>query len=76
MLLPEIPQEQRRNYRITNMELGRGGVKTKYAANITAIRLLKKLEEEQRLATTEEQEVLSGYVGWGGLSQAFDEKHP
>ena len=55
------------------MELGVGGPKAKYQANIHAIRLLKQLENEGRLATTEEQEILSQYVGWGSLADAFDE---
>lgn len=69
----EIPQAQRSQYRITNDELGYGTKKEKFRANIMAIQLLKKCEEEHRYATPEEQEVLSGYVGWGGLSDAFDE---
>nr|WP_225312763.1 hypothetical protein [Aneurinibacillus sp. XH2] len=61
------------NYRITDDELGHGGAKTKFKWNIEAIRLLNKLEKEQRQATAEEQAVLARYVGWGGLPQAFDE---
>lgn len=72
-LYPEIPQAQRSQYRITNDELGYGTSKEKFRANIMAIQLLKKCEEEHRYATPEEQEILSGYVGWGGLSDAFDE---
>lgn len=72
-LHPEIPQAQRSQYRITNDELGYGTQKEKFRANIMAIQLLKKCEEENRYATPEEQEILSGYVGWGGLSDAFDE---
>ena len=72
-LYPEIPQAQRSQYRITNDELGYGTPKEKFRANIMAIQLLKKCEEEHRYATPEEQEILSGYVGWGGLSDAFDE---
>ncbi len=72
-LHPEIPQTQRSQYRITNNELGYGTPKEKFRANIMAIQLLKKCEEEHRYATPEEQEILSGYVGWGGLSDAFDE---
>lgn len=60
------------NYHITSWEERAGGAKTRFKENVQAIRLLKKLEEEKRLATTEEQEVLSGYVGWGGIPQAFD----
>ena len=60
------------NFRITDDHLGEGGAKQKYARNIQAIRTLFKLEEEHRGATAEEQQVLSQYVGWGGLSDAFD----
>ena len=60
------------NFRITDGHLGEGGAKQKYARNIEAIRTLFKLEQEHRGATAEEQQVLSQYVGWGGLSDAFD----
>ena len=60
------------NFRITDEELGAGGPKQKFARNIEAIRTLFKLEEEHRGATAEEQQVLSQYVGWGGLADAFD----
>ena len=60
------------NFHITDDHLGEGGAKQKYARNIEAIRTLFKLEEEHRGATTEEQQVLSQYVGWGGLADAFD----
>ena len=60
------------NFRITDDHLGEGGAKQKYARNIEAIRTLFKLEEEHRGATAEEQQVLSQYVGWGGLADAFD----
>ena len=60
------------NFRITDDHLGEGGAKQKYARNIEAIRTLFKLEQEHREATAEEQQVLSQYVGWGGLSDAFD----
>ena len=60
------------NFRITDDHLGEGGAKQKYARNIEAIRTLFKLEQEQRGATAEEQQVLSQYVGWGGLADAFD----
>lgn len=72
-LLPEVSNSERHNYKITDYDLGTGGLKEKYRANITAIRLLKQLEQEQRLATPEEQETLSHYVGWGALQDAFDE---
>ena len=60
------------NFRITDDHLGEGGAKQKYARNIEAIRTLFKLEQEHRGATAEEQQVLSRYVGWGGLADAFD----
>lgn len=61
------------NFHITDPNLGAGGQKTKYQNNVAAIRLLKDLEAQGRSATPEEQEVLSRYVGWGGIPQAFDE---
>lgn len=61
------------NFHITDPDLGAGGQKTKYQNNVAAIRLLKDLETQGRSATPEEQEVLSRYVGWGGIPQAFDE---
>jgi len=69
---PEIPMSERHNFVITDDSLGHGGAKTKFQNNITAIRLLKRLDSENRFATPEEQEVLSRFVGWGGLPQAFD----
>lgn len=72
-LHPEIPQEQRSQFRITNDELGHGTPKEKFRANIAAIQLLKKCEDEDRYATPKEQETLAKYVGWGGLADAFDE---
>lgn len=74
-LHPEIPANQRSNFRITDAELGAGTRSEKYAANVAAIRTLKQIEAEERLATQEEQEVLSRYVGWGGLADCFDERH-
>ena len=74
-LHPEIPREQRANFRITDPELGYGTASEKYAANVAAIRTLKRIEDESRLATPVEQEILSRYVGWGGLADCFDEKH-
>ena len=74
-LHPEIPADQRRNFRITDSELGHGTRSEKYAANVAAIRTLKQIEAEERLATPEEQEILSRYVGWGGLADCFDERH-
>jgi len=70
---PEIPMSERRNYRITDDDLGAGGQKAKYKDNVEAIRTLQTIESENRFATPEEQEILSRYVGWGGLAQAFDE---
>ena len=67
--------QPRMNYRITDDDLGVGGTKTKYRNNVEAIQTLKKIESEDRLATPEEQEILSHYVGWGGLPQAFDESN-
>ena len=74
-LHPEIPSEQRLNFRITDSELGHGTRSEKYAANVAAIRCLKQIEAEERLATRSEQEILSRYVGWGGLADCFDERH-
>ena len=64
---------ERKNYRITDDALGVGGAKEKFKRNMAAIHLLHDLQIENRLATPEEQETLSRYVGWGGLSMAFDE---
>nr|WP_243120531.1 DEAD/DEAH box helicase family protein [Pelotomaculum sp. FP] len=75
-LVPEPPKQPRVNFRITDDNLGVGGQKTKYAWNVAAIRLVNQLEEENRLATPEEQEILSKYVGWGGLPQVFDKDNP
>ncbi len=63
---------ERRNFRITNDELGYGGQKEKFRMNMEAISVLKQCESENRFATPEEQEILSRYVGWGGLPEAFD----
>lgn len=73
--LPGQPKQEPMNFRITDDDLGAGGPKAKYKANVEAIRLLQTLDAEQRQATAEEQEVLSRYVGWGGIPQAFDEKN-
>lgn len=70
---PAVPVTDRHNFRITNDAIGVGGAKEKFRNNMAAINLLHELEIENRLATPEEQEVLSRYVGWGGLSMAFDE---
>ena len=73
---PEPPMPQRppaENFRIMDDDLGKGGAKAKFRANMDAINLLKELEFDGRQATPEEQDVLSKYVGWGGLADAFDE---
>ena len=77
--LEEFQKETRRgarNFRITDEHLGEGGAKTKCRANIEAIRLLKYLEENGFQASPEQQEVLSRYVGWGGIPEVFDENKP
>lgn len=71
---PEIPASDRNQFKITNDNLGEGSPREKFNNNVEAIRVLKKCEEENRFATSQEQEILSKYVGWGGLPQAFDEK--
>lgn len=73
VIYPEIPLAKRRNFQITNDELGYGTPKEKFKRNVEAVNLLHQLEFEHRLATPEEQEILSQYVGWGGLADAFDE---
>lgn len=70
----EIPASDRNQFKITNDNLGEGSPREKFNNNVEAIRVLKKCEEENRFATPQEQEILSKYVGWGGLPQAFDEK--
>ena len=78
---PYLKQEQEKavvephNFRIQDNDLGAGGPKAKYKANMEAIHLLQTLEKEERLATPEEQEILSRYVGWGGIPQAFEENN-
>ena len=76
-LKPEVEEivTEPHNFRIQDNDLGAGGPKAKYKANMEAIHLLQTLEQEERLATPEEQEVLSRYVGWGGIPQAFEEKN-
>lgn len=71
---PEKPAEKT-NFRITDDALGHGGPKAKFRMNMDAIRTLQTIEFEQRLATPEEQEVLSRYVGWGSLPQVFEENN-
>ena len=79
--LPYVKQEQEKsvtephNFRIQDNDLGAGGPKAKYQANMEAIHLLQTLEKEERLATPQEQEILSRYVGWGGIPQAFEENN-
>lgn len=75
ILHPEIPAEQRHNYRIHDDALGVGTPGEKFNRNVKAIRLLKRLEAEDRFAAPEEQEILAQYVGWGGLADCFDERH-
>ena len=76
-LKPEVEEivTEPHNFRIQDNDLGAGGPKAKYKANMEAIHLLQTLEQEERLATPEEQEILSRYVGWGGIPQAFEEKN-
>jgi hypothetical protein len=75
-LHPEIPRDQRHDFHITDDALGHGTPSEKYAANVAAIRTLKQIEAEERLATPEEQEILSRYVGWGGLANCFEQTSP
>ena len=74
---PSVPaySDNRRNYHITDDALGVGGAKEKFRNNMAAVNLLHELQLENRLATPEEQETLAKYVGWGGLSMAFDENN-
>ncbi len=74
-LHPEIPLKDRNNYKITDNALGEGTKKEKYKRNIEAIKVLEKCEQENRYATIEEQEILSQYVGWGGIPEAFDKNN-
>ena len=76
-LKPEVEKivTEPHNFRIQDNDLGAGGPKAKYKANMEAIHLLQTLEKEERLATPEEQEILSRYVGWGGIPQAFEENN-
>jgi N12 class adenine-specific DNA methylase len=76
LISPVPPAEiERVNYQIVNDQLGIGGAKSKFKANIEAIATLKQIEAEGRLAGTLEQEILARYVGWGGLPQAFDKEN-
>ena len=72
---PGLERREKINFRITDDDLGAGGPKQKFRANMDAIRLLKTLEQDNRLATPEEQETLSRFVGWGGIPAAFDDKN-
>lgn len=73
---PEVESEEKsQNFTITDDNLGEGGAKTKFKNNLLAIQTLKQIESEDRTATSEEQEILSKYVGWGGLAQAFDSEN-
>ena len=73
---PNVPMSERHNFHITDDDLGHGGTKVKFRANMDAISLLHELELDGKLATPEQQEVLSRYVGWGSLQDAFRENHP
>lgn len=78
--IPESQEQEKavlepHNFRIQDNDLGAGGPKAKYKANMEAIHLLQTLEKEERLAIPEEQEILSRYVGWGGIPQAFEESN-
>ena len=75
VLHPEVPNADRHEYHITDDAIGTGTPGERFSNNVRAIRLLKRLEAEDRLATPEEQEVLARYVGWGGLADCFDERH-
>lgn len=75
-VVPEIIDVQKKiNFQIQDDTLGQGSAKEKYQRNISAIKLLQKLEQEERYATAEEQKILSKYVGWGGLAMVFDENN-
>jgi len=82
--MPEEPEQEKpvpdksnaQNYRITDDALGAGGAKEKFRRNVEAIQTLRQIESENRIATPAEQEILSRYVGWGGLSDAFDASKP
>ena len=76
ILFPEIKSDYRTNFRIENDDIGVGTPLERFHHNIQAVQLLKKLEDEHRLADTNEQRILSDYVGWGGLSEFFEETNP
>ena len=71
----EGKEEKKINFHYNLVEVPKGGAKTRFGWNVDAIKTLKQIEQEERLATREEQKILSKYVGWGGLSQAFDERN-
>lgn len=73
--ISKVNDEIKINYKITDNKIGEGSPKEKYSKNIKAIRVLKKLEDEKRLATNEEQQTLSDYVGWGGIPEVFDQNN-
>ena len=74
-MVESVADQKKRNFHYNLWEVEKGGAKTRYQWNIDAIRTLKQVESENRLATTEEQKILSKFVGWGGLSQAFDDNN-
>ncbi len=74
-LHPEIPMSERHTFDLASHEVPEAGKKERFRRNIMAIQLLKKCQEENRFATPEEQEILSQYVGWGGIPEAFDENN-
>ena len=67
--------EERRNFQVNLWDLPKGGSKTRYQWNVEAIKTLKQIELENRFATTQEQEILSHYIGWGGIAEVFDERN-
>ena len=69
------PEQKKRNFHYNLWEIPHGGAKTRYKWNVDAIRTLKQIEAEGRLATPDEQKILANYVGWGGLAEAFDERN-
>lgn len=74
-MVESVADQKKRNFHYNLWEVEKGGAKTRYQWNIDAIRTLKQIESENRLDTTEEQKILSKFVGWGGLSQAFDDNN-
>jgi N12 class adenine-specific DNA methylase len=72
---PDVSKPEKTNFHYNLMEVPKGGAKTRFKWNVDAIETLKKIEAEGRIATMEEQKILSNYVGWGGLAQAFDERN-